>query len=323
MKDQVLFNDWHAVLTSADLGDTPVAIELMGERVVVFRTQYGVHAFKDLCVHRGAALSLGRIRENTLVCPYHGWRFSVDGRCVEIPAQPKNRPIPTKACVTKFACREKMGLIWVNMGNPRQDIPEYEEFNDPNYQTVTCGPYHVNASAPRVVENFLDVAHLMWVHEGLLGVPEYAEIADHEVHYRDGKWVSDEITVYQPPINPQDTLTHSYYIYEILRPLAVRLKRVNTGKNAKYSIFLYAMPVTEKQTTAFMLYSANQDYWIQPEEVRRFQDRIVAQDVPVVESQRPEELPLDLQMELHLKSDKLSITYRKWLLQLGVTLGTS
>jgi phenylpropionate dioxygenase-like ring-hydroxylating dioxygenase large terminal subunit len=54
-----------------------------------------------------------------------------------------------------------------------------------------------------------------------------------------------------------------------------------------------------------------------------FQDTVAAQDVPIVESQRPEKLPLDLQAELHLRSDKTSIAYRKWLNELGLTFGTS
>jgi phenylpropionate dioxygenase-like ring-hydroxylating dioxygenase large terminal subunit len=58
-------------------------------------------------------------------------------------------------------------------------------------------------------------------------------------------------------------------------------------------------------------------------ELRAFEDKIVAQDVPIVESQRPELLPLDLQAELHLRSDRTAIAYRQWLRQLGLTFGTS
>ena len=65
------------------------------------------------------------------------------------------------------------------------------------------------------------------------------------------------------------------------------------------------------------------DYGDQPDdEVRAFQDRVTWQDIPIVESQRPEQLPLDLQAELHLRSDRTAITYRKWLRALGVTFGT-
>lgn len=59
------------------------------------------------------------------------------------------------------------------------------------------------------------------------------------------------------------------------------------------------------------------------EELRACQDRITGQDIPIVESQRPEKLPLDLQAELHLRSDKIAVAYRKWLRQLGLSFGTS
>ena len=59
------------------------------------------------------------------------------------------------------------------------------------------------------------------------------------------------------------------------------------------------------------------------DETRSFEDAITLQDIPIVESQRPELLPLDLQAELHLRSDRTAIAYRKWLKQLGLTFGTS
>ncbi len=58
-------------------------------------------------------------------------------------------------------------------------------------------------------------------------------------------------------------------------------------------------------------------------EIRGFQDEIIKQDIPIVESQRPELLPLDLQAELHLRSDRTAIAYRKWLRELGVSFGTA
>ena len=58
-------------------------------------------------------------------------------------------------------------------------------------------------------------------------------------------------------------------------------------------------------------------------EFRAYQDRITGQDVPIVESQRPELLPLDLQAEMHLRSDRIAVAYRKWLRQLGLSFGTA
>jgi phenylpropionate dioxygenase-like ring-hydroxylating dioxygenase large terminal subunit len=69
--------------------------------------------------------------------------------------------------------------------------------------------------------------------------------------------------------------------------------------------------------------STNYDTGASEEEFMKFQDVITAQDIPVVESQRPELLPLDLQAELHLRSDRTAIAYRQWLRKLGLRFGTA
>ena len=79
---------------------------------------------------------------------------------------------------------------------------------------------------------------------------------------------------------------------------------------------------TERKSIIWMYVAM--DYGnLSDEEIRGFQDEIIKQDIPVVESQRPELLPLDLQAELHLRSDRTAIAYRKWLRELGVSFGTA
>jgi phenylpropionate dioxygenase-like ring-hydroxylating dioxygenase large terminal subunit len=80
-------------------------------------------------------------------------------------------------------------------------------------------------------------------------------------------------------------------------------------------------PVTPQKCIAWMYVAM--DYGdLTPEQIADFQDEIIKQDIPVVESQRPELLPLDLQAELHLRSDRTAIAYRKYLRELGVSFGT-
>jgi phenylpropionate dioxygenase-like ring-hydroxylating dioxygenase large terminal subunit len=67
----------------------------------------------DLCVHRGTALSLGWVSGANLVCPYHGWQYAADGRCVAIPQLADPGRVPAKARVPAFAAQERYGLIWV------------------------------------------------------------------------------------------------------------------------------------------------------------------------------------------------------------------
>ena len=100
---------------------------------------------------------------------------------------------------------------------------------------------------------------------------------------------------------------------------AVGLTLVGT----EFAIFLTVTPVEEKRSLAWMWIAMNYAFDVPAAEIRTFQDRIVAQDVPIVESQRPEALPLDLQAELHLRSDRTAIAYRRWLRELGWTFGVA
>src|SRR5579872_6205508 len=121
--DPILVNDWHVVAAASQVQDNaPLPVRLLERDLVLWRNQDGVHVWLDLCVHRGAKLSGGRIQNGCLACPYHGWRYDSSGKCVFIPAHP-DRPAPLKAYTTVYLTQEKYGLIWVSLGQPKRDIP--------------------------------------------------------------------------------------------------------------------------------------------------------------------------------------------------------
>src|ERR1700756_5681618 len=108
------------IATSGDVAGPPKAFTLLGERLVAFRDAEGVSVFKDLCIHRGAALSGGKIENGRLVCPYHGWAYDHSGACVHIPSLPPGAPIPPRARAISYAAREAYGLVWVALSEPVQ-----------------------------------------------------------------------------------------------------------------------------------------------------------------------------------------------------------
>lgn len=323
MQDTVLKNDWIVACRSTDLQEQPIQVMIMGERIVLFRNEEGVHAFKDLCIHRGAALSLGCVRDGKLVCPYHGWEYKSSGDCVKIPQLPADQPIPGKARAIKYGCTERYGFIWVNLGNNQPDMFALPEYDDPSFRCVVWGPQSVNAKPPRVVENFLDVGHLAVVHEGYLGVETHREIGDYRVHQDERGIRSDEIAIFQPDPDGSGQSKHVYYTYEIMRPLSVKFTKRDRETGNLMSILLTVCPTEEGKTVAYGVLAFNYDTGTTDEEIVKFQDMIFAQDKPIVENQKPEELPLDLQVELSLKCDRVSIAYRQFLKELGVTLGTA
>ncbi len=297
-------------------------IAMLGEDIVLWRGAGGLHAWQDLCIHRGVKLSLGAVIDGcALRCAYHGWTYDEAGRCVQMPAHPSMKP-PARARVKTYACAERAGLVWVSLGEVPGEAPLLAEDDDAAFRGIPCGPYPAPAGAPRLIENFLDVAHLPIVHEGFLGVSSQAEIAPYEVEWMRGLPVARDIRIYQP--NPEGTARAGEVSYEygVLSPFAVYLrKRMEGGKC--FTLLFAAAPVSETESRAFFTIFVNYGDPSDDAGMIGFQERIFAQDVPIVASQRPERLPLDLAEELHLPSDRLAIAYRQYIRRLGLSFGTA
>lgn len=316
--DPVLVNDWHPVAKVEDLASGgPLGARVLGEDIVLWRSGSDYIAWRDLCVHRGTRLSLGKVVDGAkLECPYHGWTYGRDGRCVLMPAHPEQTP-PAKACVDVYRASVAHGVVWVALGDAGSSIPTFELMEDRRHQVLMAGPYRVKASGPRVVENFLDVGHFPFVHEGILGDRARPEIADYTAEVSPSGVLATGVKLFQP--DPYGTGHGSTvtYTYRVHRPLSASF--VKHGE-LSFGMLLSVTPHDAVDSSAWMWMAMNYE----PESsMIEFQDRIFAQDRPILESQRPELLPLDLQAELHLRSDRTAIAYRRWLRELGVRTGTA
>ncbi len=321
IEDPLLVNDWHAVSWAHQVTDSaPKAIRLLERDLVLWRNQDGVHAWQDLCVHRGAKLSSGRITNDCLACPYHGWQYESSGRCVHIPAHP-GRPAPLRARTNVYDVKERYGLIWVSLGKPNRDVPGFPEWEDQSFRKIPAGPYIYRANGPRVVENFLDVGHFAFVHTGYLGDAAHAEIGDYEVEVFPDRLVARDIPVWQPDPDGTGHAAEVKYTFHVARPLTASFMKSNGEK--RFAMFSTITPAAQCESIVWLIMALNYGHDVSMEELRRFQDAVTAQDVPVVESQRPELLPLDLQAELHLSSDRAAIAYRQWLKKIGLQYGTA
>lgn len=323
INDPVLINDWHPILRSDALAaGKPAAARLLGEDLVLWRANGSALAWQDLCVHRGTRLSLGTCEEDSLACPYHGWVYDATGRCVRIPAHPEQTP-PEKARVRVFQAHERYGLVWATLGQPAKDIPDFPEEDNPSFRKYLTGPFPtMRANGPRIIENFLDVTHFPYVHNGILGDPAHPEISDYRVESVEGGIIARDVITYQPDpygTGVGDTVT---YTYKVLRPLTAYLVKDAPG-GARLSLMLTITPHDEQASTGWFYGAVNEKVDVSADAWHAFQRAIFSQDVPIVESQRPELLPLDLQAELHLRSDRLAIAYRRWLMELGLTYGIS
>ena len=319
IQDPILINDWHAVLPVDQLQNNIAGARLLGEDIVIWRSDEGIRAWKDLCVHRGTRLSLGKVLpDNRLQCPYHGWTYDAAGQCISIPAHPEQKP-PAKAKAFAYRAQIAYDMVWVCLGQPAYDIPAFDEWDDGAYRKILCGAYEFQAAGPRMVENFLDIAHFPFVHENILGTQQRPEIPDYQVTADENGITAANIRVFQP--NPDGSHIPNWvtYTYKVYRPLVAYFRK---EAEQKFAILLMVTPIEEVRSLMWMWMAMTHGQGTD-ETLRAFQDEIAYQDLPIVQSQRPELLPLDLQAELHLRSDKTAIAYRRWLNDLGLTFGTS
>jgi phenylpropionate dioxygenase-like ring-hydroxylating dioxygenase large terminal subunit len=328
--DPVLKNEWHVVARPEDVPDgRTCGVRLLGQPIVLWRADGRIRAAYDLCFHRGTRLtaegnrvepvSKSGVNGDCLICPYHGWHYDSTGQCVYIPAAPQQKP-PRKAHLVSFHVEERYGWVWVCIGVPEHDIPLIPEWGDASFRKVLWGPRPVPAAGPRLVENFLDIAHFPYVHEGYLGDLDHTEIDDYTATLTAGGLVTSEIRVWQPDPDGTGIGTYSAYVYKVFRPLVGYFVKQTGGR---FSIFFAVTPVEPRLSVAWMCISMDYSAEMTDQEVRAFQDTIFDQDVPVVTAQFPEELPLDLAEEISARADHLSIRYRQWLDELGMTYGVT
>jgi len=326
LADPQLLKQWFAVGWSREVvPGGKIARQAMGRDLVLWRSTEGqLHCWLDLCIHRGAKLSLGILQNHVegecLTCPYHGWRYGESGQCVFIPAQPEQSP-PLKARAQVFRVRERYGAIWVCFGEPGGELAEFPVAEELEFRILLAGPYRFRALGPRLIENFLDVAHLGIVHAGLLGDPDRSRIEEYEVIASPCGPEAREIRIWQP--NPDGTgagATVSYH-YQIQGPLTANFVKLHGAQ--RFGILAQVTPVDCEFSEMRMILALNYGHGIPDAELIAFQDHVANQDRAIVESQRPELLPLDLQSELHLRSDRLAIAYRRWLTQIGLRYGVA
>lgn len=335
---------WWQVACAVPSSDTLLTNAcVLGVEVVLWRSSQGWHAALDQCPHRGAALSNGCVKNNALQCPYHGWEFGSRGECILIPAVPAFVPTQNHG-LARFSVCEYAGLLWVQLRPNEQALQPASLFREhtrhlstANTLLVLCGPYDINTSAPRVIENFLDISHFGTVHAGWLGDPQHMALQPYRVESTPHEAVATGCRVWQPqsqtqlqtppPTAPQrDKPVQSLgawvdYTYRVAHPYGAMLTKLpHTAGGITESIAVFVCPRTPTQSRVWFS-MAMQDVGQTPHAVQAFQHTIFMQDAPVLQSQRPALLPLSASAEQHSAADKLSTAYRKLLRHWGVVFG--
>jgi vanillate O-demethylase monooxygenase subunit len=253
--------------------------------------------------------------------------------CTKIPAR-FGSAIPRRARLRPYRVAEAAGLIWVCLeDDPIYPIPEFPQGADVAYRIAELPAYEWRTSAARRIENYVDFAHFAWVHDGVLGDRDHPEVPDHDVWREGHRLRFGEAFRHEPHPEAQagaaarsreraglpdrtGTLLADK-TYDLFIPHTVLLDQRLPG-DRHYLLFFSCCPVGPKTTRCFTRIGRN--YETSPASDAKFlefNELIVGQDRPVVESQRPEQLPVDLSGELHIRgADRVSVEYRKWLIEL-------
>lgn len=215
-------NAWYVAAWSCDLErTTPFAISILGEPLVIWRSESGtVHALEDRCVHRLAPLSLGRCEGERLRCLYHGLLFDPDGKVVEIPGQDL---IPAQAKVRAYPVVDRHDWIWVWMGDPALAdealIPPAIGLSEPDW-ILGHGQLDYEAEARLICDNLLDFSHLTYVHAASFGAG--SEFAEHQPNItmlergvRVTRWLPNPVGAAR---NPHDMDVEAWQSYDFLVP---------------------------------------------------------------------------------------------------------
>jgi phenylpropionate dioxygenase-like ring-hydroxylating dioxygenase large terminal subunit len=161
---------WIPALHSADLpakDGAPLRVRLLCENLVAFRNTGGrIGLIDHVCPHRCASLFFGRNEENGLRCLYHGWKFDVDGRCVEVPNEPPGSKFNEQIRAAAYPCIEKNGIVWTYMGPDRDNPPPLPE---PGWAMVEPGRrgalrYQRACNWLQAMEGDFDSSHLSFLH---------------------------------------------------------------------------------------------------------------------------------------------------------------
>ncbi len=317
---------WHPVALSESVAQAPLAASLLEQELVLWRDDSGqVQAWDERCPHRGARLSLGRVHGNRLECAYHGWQFDAQAQCRLVPALPDFTP-PAGHRATAFEAQEAHGLVWVRLAKPEGEDTHIPSSEAGDLRHINCGPYDVATSAPRVVENFLDMAHFSFVHEGWLGSRAFTSVADYKVQETATGLLATGCKAWQPRSNLHSVAPAQVeYSYELTAPFAAVLAKVPEAgstavENWREAIGLFICPLTPERCRVWFRLAVA-DLETPDAQLRDFQHTIFTQDQAVLESQSPKRLPLNPRAELHTAADRLSAAYRRHLQRLGITYG--
>ncbi|WP_435279796.1 Rieske 2Fe-2S domain-containing protein [Streptomyces sp. 1222.5] len=313
----VLRQYWYPVAAEESLANGPVARRLLGERIVIFKGQNEAPvAFADSCPHRNAPLSAGHTTEGQVTCPYHGWVFDDTGNCVAIPSAGSDARVPPSARLQPYYACARYGLVWVALSPPTNDIPLCPYDDDPHFRRLNTPVVQWTASATRMVDNFLDTAHIPWVHRTTFGssaqqhTPAFKlqDLPDGFFGYSYEVQASND-HLGQAASGQHQTVIHRRMTTGFTLPFTVR-STIHYDSGLEHNIYLFTTPIDDVTSYFTFVVWRNDDFSTAPERVLELDRAIAAEDQQMLEH-IPGPLPLQNSATVSVQSDRASIAWRR------------
>lgn len=293
---------WYVILEASEVPrHTPVGVLRLGRRLVLWRDVSGVvQCVDEACRHRGASLALGRIVDNCVECPFHGFQFSGDGTCSAIPANGPSKPIPAAMNARSWRVCEKSGFVWLWNGDGEPGpIPWFDELDQGMVYAGFTDDWPIHYT--RAVENQLDFTHLPFAHRTSIGrgLPGALDV----ITTIDG----DRMHMTYDPATWDG---RGFYV-EFIAP-GIWRNRLAPNVFA----FIAFVPVDEANTRLYLRFY--QGYLTVPvlgqlmcQASNLFNRYILNQDKRIVLTQEPRSTALHME-EVLLRSDQPIIAFRRW-----------
>ena len=164
---------WLPALLASELpenGCAPVRVKLLGERLLAVRDDGGRYGLIDeFCLHRRVSLWFGAVEADGIRCPYHGWKYGLDGQCTEIPSEPEDSDLCSRMRLTAYPLVLRGDVLWAYMGpaDEQPPLPEWEFATVPAAQTFTSKRLQ-ECNWLQAMEGGIDSSHVSWLHRGNL-----------------------------------------------------------------------------------------------------------------------------------------------------------
>lgn len=301
---------WQPVARLQDLERGPQRAVVLGEALAVFLTESGEPAVvADRCAHRGASLSMGEVRGESVQCPYHGWEWgSRDGICTRIPSLPDQRQIPASAQIPAYPARAQWGLVWTALEEPLSGLPDLPWFDAADWTWGHGAPFELPVAFGVMIENFRDAAHFAFVHQATLGpIPELIEPLEPERNRRTltlrrkMEFGDDAAAVWGP--------LREMHIHVIAPNFTSSLMLTDEGKRC---LLHAARAISATESAHYWIEGGLENFDEQRlEEVIAYDARVYAEDVRIISAIEPRELPLDPNADANALADRFTLAYRQ------------